>query len=76
MNTQDLIKKALKEVDQLEKGETFFLSDLFKGYEWKRIDRAQRLQLGRDFLEYVRKENISVKDNSKSTSNKQKYIKV
>ena len=40
-----LMKKALNELTNLQSGE-FLLKDLFKGYEWKRLDRNIRLKLG------------------------------
>ena len=41
-----LMKKALNELTNLQSGETFLLKDLFKGYEWNRLDRNIRLKLG------------------------------
>lgn len=40
-----LMKKALNELTNLQRGE-FLLKDLFKGYEWNRLDRNIRLKLG------------------------------
>ena len=40
-----LMKKALNELTNLQSGE-FLLKDLFKGYEWNRLDRNIRLKLG------------------------------
>lgn len=39
-----LMKKALNELTNLQSGE-FLLKDLFKGYEWNRLDRNIRLKL-------------------------------
>lgn len=40
-----LMKKALNELTNLQSGE-LLLKDLFKGYEWNRLDRNIRLKLG------------------------------
>ena len=40
-----LMKKALNELTNLQSGECL-LKDLFKGYEWNRLDRNIRLKLG------------------------------
>lgn len=40
-----LMKKALNELTNLQSGE-FLFKDLFKGYEWNRLDRNIRLKLG------------------------------
>ena len=40
-----LMKKALNELTNLQRGD-FLLKDLFKGYEWNRLDRNIRLKLG------------------------------
>lgn len=48
-----LMKKALNELTNLQSGETFLLKDLFKGYEWNRLDRNIRLKLGILFLNEI-----------------------
>lgn len=45
-NVNDLLSKAINETARLNKGETFIVRDLFKGYEWNRISRGDRLLLG------------------------------
>jgi hypothetical protein len=40
-----LLEKAVKEVSSLKSGEVFLVKDLFKGYEWNRIPRNNRLLL-------------------------------
>ena len=49
-NVNDLLSKAINETARLNKGETFIVRDLFKGYEWNRISRGDRLLLGTLFL--------------------------
>lgn len=48
-----LLERAIYEVDFIEAEEIFLVKDLFKGYEWKRIPRSDRLLLGTLFLNYV-----------------------
>lgn len=45
-----LLDMAIKEADNLFDGEEFLVKDLFKGYEWNRIPRKDRLLLGTLFL--------------------------
>ena len=45
-----LLERAIYEIDFVEVDEIFLVKDLFKGYEWKRIPRSDRLLLGTLFL--------------------------
>ena len=49
----DLLEQAISETLNLNNNEVFLLKDLFKGYEWNRISRGDRLLLGTLFLKYV-----------------------
>lgn len=52
------------------------ISDLFKGYEWKKIAKADRLWLGREFLNRVKNNEIkNIEIMEKTSSNKQVYKK-
>ena len=73
LNVNDLLSKAINETAQLNKGETFIVRDLFKGYEWNRISRGDRLLLGTLFLNYVNSEHFCVAPKEKSSSGQQKY---
>lgn len=77
ININDLLQIAIEETVNLELGEKFLLKDLFKGYEWNRILRKDRLLLGTLFLNYVNsKENDKcIKTVEKTSSNQQKYEK-
>lgn len=71
-----LLEQAIKETDLLISGETFILKDLFKGYEWNRISRGDRLLLGTLFLNFVNNMSNSIKSIDKSTSGQQQYMKL
>ena len=51
------------------------VKDLFKGYEWKRILRSDRLLLGTLFLNYVNTVSGVIKTIEKTSSNQQQYKK-
>lgn len=72
-NVNDLLTAALKETRKLQKGEVFIVRDLFKGYEWNRISRGDRLLLGTLFLNYVNTERKFISPIDKSSSGQQKY---
>lgn len=78
LNINDLLQIAIEETVNLEPAEKFLLKDLFKGYEWNRILRKDRLLLGTLFLNYVNsKENDKcIKTVEKTSSNQQKYEKI
>ena len=42
----DLLTRAIEETKHLKHNEIFLVRDLFKGYEWNRISRSDRLLLG------------------------------
>jgi len=73
-NVQRLLWLAVSEVSLLKKGEEFLVSDLFKGYEWKRILVRDRLLLGSLFLSES-KTNAAFSAHRKSRSNLQIYCK-
>ena len=77
MNDVDtLLSQALAETHSLQSGEVFLVKDLFKGYEWNRIQRKTRLLLGTLFLGYVsngKSNEIEIID--KTSSNQQRYRK-
>ena len=65
-----LMKKALNELNNLQSGETFLLKDLFKGYEWNRLDRNIRLKLGILFLNEINTNSyLNIKAIEKTSSN-------
>lgn len=68
-----LLEKAINETAKLNNGEIFLLRDLFKGYEWNRISRRNRLLLGTLFLIKINNENLDVSASAKTSSGQQKY---
>jgi len=67
------LEMAVQETRSLDNGEAFLLRDLFKGYEWNRITRSNRLLLGALFLNKVSNETLGVKASIKNPSGQQKY---
>lgn len=72
-DVNELLELALKETEKLCGGEVFLVKDLFKGYEWNRIPRKDRLLLGTLFLNLVNKNPGSIQVIEKTTSGQQKY---
>ena len=71
-----LLEQAISKIDFVEAGEIFLVKDLFKGYEWKRIPRSDRLLLGTLFLNYINVVSKVVVSIEKTSSNQQQYKKV
>lgn len=42
-DVNELLNIAIKETENMKQREGFLVRDLFKGYEWNRISRSQRL---------------------------------
>ncbi|WP_313129802.1 single-stranded DNA-binding protein [Anaerocolumna sp.] len=74
-NANELLETAKDEIKNLKSGEIFLLRDLFKGYEWNRISRSNRLLLGTLFLNYIKSNDICVVSIEKTSSGQQKYRK-
>ena len=70
------VQYALKELEKLESGEQFTVKDLWKGYEWKRIERPDRLLIGRFFYNAIMEQKpCPVKVLDKTPAKQQKYQK-
>lgn len=74
-NVNEFLEIAKSEIKNLKPGEIFLLRDLFKGYEWNRISRSDRLLLGTLFLNYINITNANVAPIEKTSSGQQKYKK-
>ncbi len=75
-DVNDLLELAIKETENLIEDEIFLVKELFKGYEWNRIPRNDRLLLGTLFLNHVNKTDGAIQAIEKTTSGQQKYRKV
>jgi len=73
MNVNKLLEIAINETKSLKSSEVFLVKDLFKGYEWNRIPRSDRLLLGTLFLNHINKENTNINVIQKTTSGQQRY---
>lgn len=71
----ELLKLAKIELNELNIGEIFYIRDLFKGYEWNRIPRSDRLLIGTLFLNYVKSEDTLINPHDKAASGQQRYVK-
>ena len=72
-DVNELLLLAIKETENLVETEVFLVKDLFKGYEWNRIPRNDRLLLGTLFLHHVNKEKSLIYPIEKTSSGQQKY---
>ena len=73
LSVNELLDQAKTELSSLFSGEVFLLRDLFKGYEWNRISRSDRLLLGTLFLNYIKTDDIGVVPIEKTSSGQQRY---
>mgnify|MGYP000903218040 CR=1 FL=1 len=73
-DVNEFLKIAVKETKNLNQGEVFLVRDLFKGYEWNRISRSERLLLGTLFLNYVNTSRGSIQATEKTSSGQQRYM--
>ena len=74
-DVNSLLEKAVKETKNVFSGEKFLVKDLFKGYEWNRISRSERLLLGTLFLNYINTTKGNITAIEKTTSGQQQYQK-
>ena len=75
LDVNELLLLAIEETESLLEAEVFLVKDLFKGYEWNRIPRNDRLLLGTLFLNHVNKAKTSILPVEKTSSGQQKYKK-
>jgi len=76
MDVNILLDYAISESQLIEGDEIFLVKDLFKGYEWNRIPRKDRLLLGTLFLNHMNKLNAGILPIEKTSSGQQKYKKI
>lgn len=73
LTVNELLDIAKSELINLKTGEIFLVRDLFKGYEWNRISRSDRLLLGTLFLNYIKNDDVGVVPIEKTSSRQQRY---
>ena len=73
MTANELLDLAITETQNHQDDEVFLVKDLFKGYEWNRISRSNRLLLGTLFLNYVNTKSTRIIPLDKTSSGQQKY---
>ncbi len=77
MDANQLLTTAKNELKQLNSGDIFIVRDLFKGYEWNREAKTDRLTLGTLFLSYAKTVPLELEViQRKTSSNQQKYKKI
>ncbi len=76
MDARKMLDLAKLEIPNLSQGDVFIVKDLFKGYEWSKVGKGERLTLGTLFLSYVKENSTSIKIMEKTSSNQQKYKKL
>ena len=73
LNANGLLEIAKEELKNLNSEEIFLVRDLFKGYEWNRISRSNRLLLGTLFINYIKSTDIGIVPIEKTSSGQQRY---
>ena len=77
MRRADLFYQLINELDNLLVNDEFMISDMFKGFVWKKVSKADRLWLGTEFLIKVKNNEVkNIKIMEKTSSNKQMYKKI
>lgn len=76
MELKDILIYLFEESKKLKPGEEFIIRDLYKGYEWNRIDRALRLNIGKAFMFKVDEfPEYGIEKINKNKANQQLYRK-
>lgn len=73
---QDLFNVAVDTLSDLQPGEEFIVKQLFRGFEWERIDKGNRTKLGSMFFNYANNNGSNfIEPLGKTPQNQQKYMK-
>lgn len=75
-SVNELIEIGKSELSNILIEEVFLVRDLFKGYEWNRISRSDRLLLGTLFLNYIKTNNTGIIPIEKTSSGQQRYKRI
>lgn len=70
-----LLQTAIRTLPELESGEVFKVMDLFRGFEWRRIPKGIRIQLGLFFLNHAKNQMEDIEIIEKTAQNQQQYKK-
>ncbi len=54
MDYEKMLKSAELKINALDVGTEFFLKDLYNGTEWKKLQKGEKLSLGRRFKNCVK----------------------
>ncbi len=73
MTVNEMVNLAITETKKLHSGEVFLVRELFKGYEWNRISRSDRLLIGILFLNQINSSQSNIIVIEKTSSGQQKY---
>jgi hypothetical protein len=74
---KELMEIAKDTVNELQEGEEFIVKDLFKGFEWNRIDKGNRTKLGSMFFNFSKNGiELIIVGIGKTFLNQQKYRKL
>jgi len=74
MSVEELLAITVAELPNLKSNESFLVKDLFKGYIWSRIPKADREALGEAFSSRVDAEfDAIIMKLDRTSSNQQKY---
>lgn len=73
---QDLFNVSVDTLSDLQSGEEFIVKQLFRGFEWERIDKGNRTKLGSMFFNYSNNNGSNIIEPlGKTPQNQQKYMK-
>ncbi|MEG2812106.1 MAG: DUF1413 domain-containing protein [Clostridium sp.] len=73
----NLFSEAVRTLSELESGETFVVSHLFRVFEWERIEVSNRATLGSMFFRYVNNDGLGIVTLlDKSSEGQQRYKKI
>ncbi|MGL4912153.1 MAG: DUF1413 domain-containing protein [Romboutsia sp.] len=74
---QDLFNESVNTLSDLQSGEIFIVKQLFRGFEWERIQKGNRTKLGSMFFNYANNNGSSIiVPLGKTAQNQQQYRKI
>jgi len=57
---QTLLNTAIAALNDVAPGEEFTVKELFRGFEWKRVQQGYRIKLGGMFFDYAKKDGAAL----------------